>query len=48
LSSRIITLRAKGQNPDRGFTVVDYSLMVGLLAIVIIVAVIAVGIFGRN
>ena len=27
------------QNPERGVTVVDYSLMVGLLAIVIIVAV---------
>jgi Flp pilus assembly pilin Flp len=26
------------QNPERGVTVVDYSLMVGLLAIVIIVA----------
>ena len=36
------------QHPERGVTVVDYSLMVGLLAIVIIVAVIAVGVMGRN
>jgi Flp pilus assembly pilin Flp len=36
------------QNPDHGVTVVDFSLMVGLLAIVIIVAVIAVGVMGRN
>jgi Flp pilus assembly pilin Flp len=34
------------QNPDRGVTVVDYGVMIGLIAFVVIVAVVAVGIFG--
>jgi len=44
----MMKLQVNRQNPDRGFTVVDLSLMVGLLAIVVVVAVIAVGVMGRN
>jgi len=47
LLSRIIKWRVNRQNPDRGVTVVDFSLMVGLLAIVIIVAV-GLGVLGSN
>lgn len=42
--SRIITFRANRQNPghpDRGLTFVDFSLMVALICIVIMVAVMA-------
>jgi len=45
--SRVIKWRVSRQNPDRGVTVVDFSLMVGLLAIVIIV-VVGMGIVGSN
>jgi Flp pilus assembly pilin Flp len=45
--SRIIKWRVNRQNPDRGVTVVDFSLMVGLLAIVLIVAV-GLGVLGSN
>jgi len=44
--SRIITLQVNRQNPDRGVTVVDFGVMIGLIAVVI-VAVVAVGIFGN-
>jgi len=45
LLSRIITFQVNRQNPDRGVTVVDFGLMIGLIA-VDIVAVVVVGIFG--
>ena len=47
LLSRIIKWRVNRQNPDRGVTVVDFSLMVGLLAIVLIVAV-GLGVLGSS
>ena len=43
--SRIITLQVNRQNPDRGVTVVDYGVMIGLIAVVVIVAVVVVGVF---
>jgi Flp pilus assembly pilin Flp len=39
LLSRIIKSGLSRQNSDRGVTVVDYGLMVGLVAVVIIFAV---------
>jgi hypothetical protein len=41
LLSRIITFQVNRQNPDRGLTFVDFSLMVALICIVIMVAVMA-------
>lgn len=46
--SRITMFQLSRQDPERGLSVVDYSLMVGLLAIVIIVAVLAVDVMGRS
>jgi len=38
LLSRIITFQVNRQNPDRGVTVVDFGVMIGLIAVVVIVA----------
>jgi pilus assembly protein Flp/PilA len=40
---RLIKVQARLQNPERGATAVEYGLMVALIAIVIIVAVQALG-----
>jgi pilus assembly protein Flp/PilA len=41
--SRLISFQARLQNPERGATAVEYGLMVALIAVVIIVAVAAIG-----
>jgi len=35
--------RFRGRRPERGATAVEYALMVGLIAVVIVVAVVAFG-----
>ena len=35
--------RLRGRGPERGATAVEYALMVGLIAVVIVVAVVAFG-----
>lgn len=39
--SRIITFQVNRQNPDRGLTLVDFSLMVALICLVAVIAVMA-------
>lgn len=41
LLSRIITFQVNRQNPDRGLTLVDFSLMVALICVVAVIAVMA-------
>jgi pilus assembly protein Flp/PilA len=41
--SRLVKVQARIQNPERGATAVEYGLMVGLIAVVIIGAVTLLG-----